>query len=406
MLTFLDFFSGIGGFRLGMEQAGHKCLGHCEIDKYANISYNAIHQPKEGEWFATDIRGVSPGDLPDADVFCGGFPCQAFSIAGKRRGFEDMRGTLVFEIFRLAKVKRPKILFLENVEGLFTHEGGQTFGTILAGMDELGYDAEWQLLNSKDYVPQNRERVFIVGHLRGGSGRKVFPIGGSNEKTLEQIIPGADAERVYDPKGLSRTLMANGGGWGAKTGLYMVNVGQEMGVRSADNALCLDANYFKGLGANQARTGVMEARPCLTPGQPEKRQNGRRIKEDGEPMFTLTAQDKHGVMIVRDGTKKGFTEFTPTDETSIDLSVPGSTTRRGRVKDGLTGALDTGCNVGVFNNARIRKLTPRECFRLQGFPDWAFDRAKAAGVSDSQLYKQAGNSVTVNVIHEIARRLK
>ena len=123
-MRFLDFFSGIGGFRLGMEQARHECLGHIEIDKYANKSYESMHNPKEGEFFATDIRDVQPGDLPEADCYCGGFPCQAFSIAGKRGGFEDMRGTLVFEVFRLAKSRRPKILFLENVEGLLNHEGG------------------------------------------------------------------------------------------------------------------------------------------------------------------------------------------------------------------------------------------------------------------------------------------
>ena len=122
-------------------------------------------------------------------------------------------------------------------------------------------------------------------------------------------------------------------------------------------------------------------------------------------MFTLTAQDKHGVMIIKDGTKKGYTEFVPTAETTIDLSVPGSTTRRGQIKEGITPTLDCACNVGVFDNVRIRKLTPLECFRLQGFPDEHYHNAVKAGVSNSQLYKQAGNSVTVNVIREIAERL-
>ena len=122
-MKFLDFFSGIGGFRLGMEMAGHECLGHCEIDKYANVSYVAMHNPKEGEWFADNIRNVEPGDLPEADCYCFGFPCQAFSIAGNRGGFEDTRGTLFFEVMRLAAVRKPKYLFAENVAGLLSHDG-------------------------------------------------------------------------------------------------------------------------------------------------------------------------------------------------------------------------------------------------------------------------------------------
>lgn len=123
-MKFIDFFSGIGGFRVGIEIAGHECVGHCEIDKFADKSYRAMHEVKESEWYADDITRVTPEELPEADCWCGGFPCQAFSIAGKRRGFEDTRGTLIFEIFRLAKVRKPKILFLENVAGLLNHEGG------------------------------------------------------------------------------------------------------------------------------------------------------------------------------------------------------------------------------------------------------------------------------------------
>lgn len=169
-MTFIDFFAGIGGFRLGMEMAGHKCVGHCEIDEWANKSYVAMHNPGKDEWYARDITTVEPGDLPDADCYCGGFPCQAFSIAGKRGGFADTRGTLFFDVMRLAKERHPKILFLENVKGLLNHDEGRTFGTIIRTMDELGYDVEWQVFNSKYFgVPQNRERVFIIGHFRGGA---------------------------------------------------------------------------------------------------------------------------------------------------------------------------------------------------------------------------------------------
>lgn len=352
-MQFLDFFSGIGGFRLGMEMAGHECVGHVEIDKFADKSYRAMHNVKEVEFYANDIRNVEPGDLPEADCYCGGFPCQAFSIAGKRGGFQDTRGTLFFEVMRLATVRKPKYIFLENVAGLLSHDGGKTFGTIINTLGELGYWYEYQVLNSKDFgVPQNRERVFIVGHLGGFSGRKVFPIFGSNKETLKQIIGGTQGNRVYEADGISCTLSSGGGGQGAKTGLYLINKNRgEIAFR--DDFNCLDANYYKGLDSHQARTGVLEVRAVLTPDREEKRQNGRRIKEPGEEMFTLTAQDKHG----------------------------------------------------IYNGARIRRLTPKECFRLQGFPDEYFERAAKVN-SDSQLYKQAGNSVTVNVIYEIARRLQ
>lgn len=186
-MRFIDFFSGIGGFRLGMEKAGHVCVGHCEVDKWANSSYMAMHKPKEWEWYSNDIRTVKPGDLPDAEAYTFGFPCQAFSIAGKRRGFEDTRGNLFFEVMRLAKERQPDLLFAENVKGLLNHDNGRTFGVIISAMDELGYDVEWQVLNSKHFgVPQNRERVFILGHKRGGgSRRKVFPIGNECEEVVD-----------------------------------------------------------------------------------------------------------------------------------------------------------------------------------------------------------------------------
>lgn len=187
-MKFLDLFAGIGGFRLGMESAGHECVGFCEIDKFARASYKAIHNT-ENEVEMHDITTISDEfirGIGDIDVICGGFPCQAFSIAGKRRGFEDTRGTLFFEIARFASILRPRYLFLENVKGLLNHEGGATFETILRALDGIGYDVEWQVLNSKDYVPQNRERVFIVGHLRGERTRKIFPFE-KNDRTLTEV---------------------------------------------------------------------------------------------------------------------------------------------------------------------------------------------------------------------------
>ncbi|RWQ69822.1 DNA (cytosine-5-)-methyltransferase [Bacillus cereus] len=368
-LTFIDLFAGIGGFRMGMERAGHKCLGYVEIDKFARKSYEAIHNTK-GEWTAHDITTVTDDDLRllrgQVNVICGGFPCQAFSIAGKRLGFAETRGTLFFEIARLAKEIQPQYLFLENVKGLLNHDGGNTFRTILSTLDELGYDAEWQLLNSKDYgVAQNRERVFIIGHLRGQSRREVFPIRSSYGE-----IGNVQGQQVYANTLTTRYGQANG------TGSYLLEREQHEKIIKA----------------------------VLTPNRADKRQNGRRIKEPGEPMFTLTAQDRHGVLI-REATKKGYVEAKIGD--SINYSVPNSKTRRGRVGKGIAQTLDTACNQAIIENKppyRIRRLTPKECWRLQGFPDWAFDKAQEVN-SNSQLYKQAGNSVTVNVIHAIAERL-
>ena len=225
-MKFLDLFAGIGGFRLGMERAGHECIGFCEIDKFARASYKAIHDTT-GEIELHDITTVSDEliqSIGHIDVICGGFPCQAFSIAGDRRGFEDKRGTLFFEIARFASILRPRYIFLENVKGLLSHENGTTFETIISTMDGMGYDVEWQVLNSKNFgVPQNRERVFIIGHLRGTGGRKVFPIRGESENTncvrqIGNLIQtnsfGGNPHRgrVYSSDGISQCLNCMGGG--------------------------------------------------------------------------------------------------------------------------------------------------------------------------------------------------
>ena len=360
-LRFLDLFAGIGGFRLGLEQAGHECIGFCEIDKFARQVYKAnFNTEGEVEWHdITKVTDEQAGELRGkVDLITGGFPCQAFSVAGKRRGFEDTRGTLFFEIARFARILKPRYLLLENVKGLLNHARGDTFFTILNTLGELGYWVEWQLLNSKDFgVPQNRERVFIIGHFGGEPRRKVFPITRSSRQTLTELTRGrADAYRVYDPAGVARTLKAEAGGVGAKTELYAV--------------------------------------PVLTPDRAEKRQNGRRFKEPGEPMFTLTAQDRHGILINRGKVRIKDDNLASCLDANYYKGLDNRGARTGIMK-----------KLSHCDGVRIRRLTPLECFRLQGFPDSHHDKAKAAGVSDAQLYKQAGNAVTVNVVYEIARRL-
>ena len=185
-------FAGIGGFRSGLEAiGGFECIGYCEIDKYAKQAYDAIYDTG-GELYFDDARKIVPEQLPDFDLLVGGFPCQSFSISGARKGFDDTRGTLFFEIARIATVKKPKYLFLENVPGLLNHDSGRTFETIIHTLDELGYDVCWQVLNSKNFgVPQSRNRVFIIGYLRGQCAGEVLSFTQTSGKTLIQRKPNA-----------------------------------------------------------------------------------------------------------------------------------------------------------------------------------------------------------------------
>ena len=384
-MKFIDLFAGIGGFRFGMESAGHECVAFCEIDKFARASYKAIHNT-EGEIELHDITTVTDDEIRaigHVDAICGGFPCQAFSIAGHRRGFEDTRGTLFFEIARFASILKPKYLFLENVKGLLNHDKGDTFEIILSALDELGYDVEWQVLNSKDFgVPQNRERVFIIGHLRGQRGRKVFPIGEKDEKS--------SAERL-GINILGNTKNPNG-----------TNQGTRDIVHDPEGIVgMLTATDYKG-PKQVAIPNEIKKYGTL---QPNFNQSGVVYEIDGisPTIRTMQGGGLEPKIRVREATKQGYAEASVGD--SVNLSHPNSKTRRGRVGEGIANTLVTGDSQGVVTpNFRIRKLTPRECWRLQGFPDWAFDKAQEVN-SNSQLYKQAGNSVTVNVIKEIARHL-
>lgn len=304
-MKYFSMFSGVGGFELGILRAQYAhlskeskqeertqgwlrssneqeisvllgnesplCVGYSEIDKHAIATYERNFN---GHRNYGDATKINPSELPDFDLLVGGFPCQAFSIAGKRAGFNDTRGTLFFDIARILAEKRPRHLVLENVKGLLSHDSGKTFQTILGVLSDLGYRVEWQVLNSKDFgVPQNRERIYFVGHLRGECERKVFPITRKSDIHLEEITSNvSDAQRIYTTK-LAKNQKALGGGLGAKTGLYKMQ------------------------------------------------------------------------------------------------------------------------------DTRIRRLTPVECERLQGFPDnWTIG-------SDTQRYKQCGNAVTTNVVQAVMERL-
>ena len=376
-LTFLDFFSGVGGFRHGLELAGMKCVGFCEKDKFARKSYEAMYDTK-GEWFHDDITTIDPTRLPKADLWCAGSPCQNVSIAGKRAGLYGERSGLFFTFVELIKSQKeedkPEWVLLENVKGLLSSGGGRDYLDYLSILDEAGYDLEWQVFNSKDYgVPQNRERIYTLGHLRRKGRRQVLPLSRESSSHLKQLVGGMQSYRVYDPSGIATTLVGEGGGLGAKTGLYLIDQSLT-GPKLTEEARCITARYTAGATKRTAmNSGVLEVQPIL----------------------------KQGIK-VRNGTKQGYQLANIGD--SVDLSYPSSLTRRARVGRGIAHNLSCSCQMGavVWNGrvVKIRRLTPKECFRLQGFSDDLFEKAKAVN-SDAQLYKQAGNGVTVPVVYAI-----
>ena len=411
-MKFLDLFAGIGGFRLGMESAGHECVGFCEIDKYARASYKAIHNT-EGEIELHDITRVTDESIRrfgSVDVICGGFPCQAFSIAGNRRGFEDTRGTLFFEIARFASILRPKYLFLENVRGLLNHDGGATFETIIRTLDELGYDVEWQVLNSKNFgVPQNRERVFIIGHLRGERTRNVFPISGESEQSDHQPPKIEIIGNTRNPNGTSKGTKSVVYGSGGVVGTLTATDYKEPKQVAIKQFGILQPN-FNQCGVIYETDGIAPTIRAYQGGglEPKIIQRGHGYNKGGEydiaPTLTSNGYHENNILRIKEATTQGYSEAEVGD--SVNSSHPNSKTRRGRVGKQVANTLLTGESQGVIEpDFRIRKLTPRECWRLQGFPDWAFDKAQEVN-SNSQLYKQAGNSVTVNVIAAIAKELK
>ena len=397
-MRYLSLFSGIGGFELGIQQEyeelcnahrsevrgsqenkkKHKrerlfskkgedigdeerpiskfftnstnqrplCIGFSEIDKYAIQIYKKHFNHKN----YGDITKIIAKELPDFDLIVGGFPCQSFSIAGKRLGFKDTRGTLFFDIARIIKEKRPKYLLLENVKGLLSHDNGRTFRTILSTLNELGYDIQWQVLNSKNFgIPQNRERVFIVGHIRGEPRPKVFPFGESNEEnTMAVKIEGklrkfGAAPPVLDREGISPTIVT-----------------------------------AMGTGGNNM--------PCIKQLNKPKHSNNRVYSKEGLSPTLNTAQG---------GNRQPFIQ-NPKFKNLKKSKMAGSLTASQYKEPQVVNA--------------IRRLTPTECERLQGFPDnftkYGIDeKGEQIEISDTQKYKVLGNAVSCPVIEAIAKRL-
>ena len=346
-INLLDLFSGIGGFHLGLERAGFKVNAfNSEIDKHAIDVYKNNFKNSTYVGSVTDVRGR---DLPRIDAITFGSPCQDFSIAGKGKGMGGERSSLILEAIRLIEECRPRFFIWENVKGTFSSNSGEDFAAILQAFANLGdYRIEWQLLNTKWFLPQNRERVYLVGYLRGKPGREVFPIGKENihfkKEPETQISVG--------------TLCAN----------YAINP--------------TDGSYVKQIN------------PSKESGGKQPYQQNRIYDTSG--LSPCLLKDKADI-IIKTNTKKGYDTLKPGD--SLNYAQPTSKTRRGRVGKGIAQTLDTGVQQAVYTD-RLRRLTPIECERLQGFPDnWT------EGVSDSQRYKMLGNAVTVDVVQEIGSRL-
>lgn len=320
-IKYFDMFAGIGGFRSGLEAiGGFECVGYCEIDKYAKQAYEAMYDTG-GELYFDDARKIVPEQLPDFDLLVGGFPCQSFSIAGARKGFDDTRGTLFFEIARIASVKKPKYLYLENVSGLLNHDSGKTFETILRTLDGLGYNVCWQVLIIKNFG--------LLIKAKTKDGYQVAYPGDS----IDTAFSGQNSRRGRVGNQVAHTLTTS-----ATQAYYFIDLNPD--PKLTEIARCITARQDSGISNRKAEhSGVFV-----------------------ENSDVLDDNEKFAVAFVE-----------PNGEVHI---------------------------------GRIRKLTPRECWKLQGFTDDQFDKAKATGLSDSRLYKMAGNAVTVNVISAIGEIIK
>lgn len=491
--TYIDLFSGVGGFRQALDKLGGTCVMASEIDKFANQAYEVLY----GHKTVGDVTKVATEDVPNHDLLVGGFPCQAFSVAGKRLGFDDTRGTLFFEMARIAKAKQPKVILAENVKGLISHDKGKTLNTIIQTLCDIGYTVDFNVLNSKYFgVPQNRERIFIVAvrddlitpepwHIEGTNvvakgKRRISQIDGiktfnfdwpaqeevtvrlrdilesdvdekyylSEENTaklvaqleshqeidsdglqmlgkIEGINGHEQRKKVYSVSGVSPTPSGLGIGGNTEPKIAEPQMLGHIDLKGHD-AIKRVSPTLTTMGGGHREPKIAEVRPVLTPDRIEKRQNGRRFKDNDEEAFTLTTQDRHGVAIgyraqLEEGIRNIVSKTRPNEEIAITFKDNGDI-RPHRLDNRKSGISELNINhennpsftvtsshapkvYGSTTEYRIRKLTPLECFRLQGFPDSAHQALVDAGISNSQRYKMAGNAVTVNVIDAIGKRL-
>lgn len=425
-----ELFAGIGAPRVALKRAGilHQSVGFSEIDKYAIKSYCAVHGESELMNYG-DITKIK--ELPPTDLLFHGSPCQDFSVAGKGRGGNEGSGTrssLMWETVRLIEGTKPKCVIWENVKGALAQKNRHNFDKYLDTMSDMGYNNYWKILNSKDYgVPQNRERVFVVSILKSvDQGIFNWPKPFDNGLRLKHMLETNVDEKYYISDEKCAKLLSQ---FKSIPTEGMISIGNTNPSGNGMNGNVYAGDISPTLTTNKGE-GMKIVVPCLTPDRIEKRQNGRRFKTDGEPMFCLTGQDRHGVI-------------------TIDIKSVGHPTRGGALKNDIVATLDHNCYQAViepnelnclglldikgneqirrvydddgiaptlstmqggnrepkvYTRFRIRKLTPKECWRLQGFSDSDFDKAQSV-CSNTQLYKQAGNSITVDVLVYIFKQL-
>jgi len=399
----LDLFSGIGGFHLGFEKAGYKVTSYfSEIDKHAIAVYK--HKFKNSTYVGsvTDVRGE---DLPRIDLVTFGSPCQDFSLAGKRKGMDGDRSSLVLEAIRLIGECRPRVFVWENVKGTFSSNNGEDFAAILQAFANIGgYRLEWQLLNTSWFLPQNRERIYLVGYSTATkrNWRGVFPIGESNQKADElqrQCVPANTILQRYEA-GANGTYIGE-----CKLAPQVID--KRGNEKKGTNASTLVAGYYKqpsdGDYIKVKQIGTkLDSNSGTQPYQQDR-------VYDADGIVPALNQGKSDLILrVKSATSKGYEEATSGD--SINLSQPDSETRRGRVGKQKAQTLETSCNQATLQDYRIRRLTPIECERLQGFPDnhTAFGNydGEVKSMSNTQRYKQCGNAVTVDVVRAVAEKCK
>lgn len=378
-IVLLELFSGIGGFTKGILDAGYTLKKHyySEIDKHAIANYKYNYKNSIYVGSVTDVRG---GAIDRPDIITFGSPCQDFSLAGKREGLDGQRSGLILEAIRIISETKPSVFIWENVKGAFSSNDGADFWAIVQAFTDIGgYRLEWQLLNTRWFLPQNRERIYLVGHLAGRSEPKVFPIAendrifekenGANKNgiqakystTVTGRMGGRNTDTFIKVPNIAKCLTGGGNSGGLHSDMTVIEVGTLRTYKDGQGFRKIKSNNVPTIPARARKDGsgqgVIKIRPVLTPNRTEKRQNGRRFKEDVEPAFTLNCQDRHGVMI---------------DDT-------------------------------------IRRLTEVECERLQGFPDdwtkFGDFNGTIKQIPMTQRFKMLGNAVTTVVVKKIATKI-
>ena len=448
MMKYLSLFSGIGGFELGLQNSRYdfECIGFSEIDDYAKRIYT--------RWFPRhrdlgDASEIDTAQLPDFELLVGGFPCQAFSLAGYRQGFDDTRGTLFFEIARILKDKQPRYFLLENVYGLLSHSKGETFKRMLGVFAELGYDVEWAVLNSKEFgTAQSRDRVYIKGYFRDKCGREILSVRRSFGKTdvrsvgikpfhfnrqvkkrvhsvdygeLSQFLKDARksakvtvveiSEKLGKPKSEVEHWFRSDDFFAPPTDDIWFDLKEMLGIETDKyDAFITEFEWVDGVYEIDKRAYEIDGlSPTLTTTETLAKINivgkisdtGHHgndvLGTDGLSTAMTSTNYKHPLKI-KTNTNTGYDEVVAGD--GVRLCHPTSTKARGRTQKGHTGALSCGSDWGtVENDYRIRRLTPRECERLQAFPDdWTRYGADGEEISETQRYKTLGNAVTTTVV--------